>query len=182
MPAYLLLVVAILSRLVLAACPHPDWFNFTAVGGALLFFGARRSWREMLAPLALLMATDYYLTTAVYAYPFRWQGYVTTWAWYLMAMVLGQILLHARTSFIRVAAGVVLGPTSFFVVSNYAVWVSGEMYPRTAAGLTACFVAALPFYRNDVIATTIVAGLAFGVPVLARRFKGSHSQPALAGK
>jgi len=182
MPAYLLLVVAVLSRLALAATPHPEWFNFTAVGGALLFFGARRSWREMLAPLAMLMATDYFLTTTVYAYPFRWQGYVTTWAWYLMAMVLGQILLRARTSFIRVAAGVVLGPTSFFVVSNYAVWVSGEMYPRTASGLVACYAAALPFYRNDFIATTLVAGLAFGVPVLVRRLRGAQTQPALAGK
>ena len=84
MPAYLLLVVAILSRLV----PHPDWLNFTAVGGALLYFGARRSWREMLAPLAALMATDYFLTVFSYHYAFRWQAYVTTWAWYLAVMAL----------------------------------------------------------------------------------------------
>lgn len=182
MPAYLLLIVAVLSRIVLATCPHPEWFNFTAVGGALLYFGARRSWREMLAPLAALMATDYFLTTVVYTYPFHWQGYVTTWAWYLMAMLLGQILLKARTSFVRVAAGVVLGPTSFFVVSNYGVWASSQMYPHTASGLVACFVAALPFYRNDLIATTIVAAAAFGVPVLVRHFKGVQAQPALIGK
>ncbi len=59
MPAYLLILVAIASRLL----PHPDWLNFTAVGGALLYFGARRSWREMIAPLAALMATDYVLTS-----------------------------------------------------------------------------------------------------------------------
>ncbi len=182
MPAYLLLVVAILSRLLLAAFPHPEWFNFTAMGGALLFFGARRSWREMLAPLAVLMATDYFLTTSVYAYPFRWQDYVITWGWYLMAMVLGQILLHARTSFIRVAAGVVLGPTSFFVVSNYAVWIASTMYPHTASGLAACYAAGLPFYRNDAISTALVAGLAFGVPALVRRLKGAEPQPVLAGK
>ena len=118
MPAYLLLVAAILSRLV----PHPDWLNFTAVGGALLYFGARRSWREMLAPLAALMATDYVLTVFTYHYTFHWQSYVTTWAWYFAVMALGWILLHSRTTFLRVAAGVVLGPTSFFILSNYAVW------------------------------------------------------------
>ena len=127
MPAYLLLVFAILSRLV----PHPDWLNFTAVGGALLYFGARRSWREMLAPLAALMATDYVLTVFTYHYTFVWQAYVITWMWYAAAMVLGWILLRTRTTFLRVAAGVVLGPTSFFVVSNFAVWVAGDMYPRT---------------------------------------------------
>jgi hypothetical protein len=178
MPAYLLLIAAILSRVV----PHPGWLNFTAVGGALLYFGARRSWREMLAPLAALMATDYCLTVFTYHYAFQWQAYVTTWAWYLAVMVLGWILLHTRTTFLRVAAGVVLGPTSFFLVSNYAVWASGGMYPRTLAGLGTCYAAAVPFYRNDLLSTAIVAGLAFGVPVLVRRLKGIEPQPVLAGK
>jgi hypothetical protein len=178
MPAYLLLIVALLSRLV----PHHDWVNFTAVGGALLYFGARRSWREMLAPLAALMATDYFLTVFSYHYPFRWQGYVTTWAWYLAVMALGQILLRSRTTFPRVAAGVVLGPTSFFIVSDYAVWAGSNIYPHNTDGLIACYVAALPFYRNDLLSTTVVAGLAFGVPVLVRRMKGSTTQAAFAGK
>jgi hypothetical protein len=182
MSAYLLLILAVLSRLALAATPHPEWFNFTAVGGALLFFGARRSWREMLAPLAVLMATDYFLTTAIYGYPFRWQWYALTWAWYAMAMALGWILLRTRTSFIRVAAGVVLGPTSFFVASNYAVWLAGDMYPHSVSGLVACYAAAVPFYRNDLIATTVVAGLAFGLPVLLRRLSGAPAQPAPIGK
>jgi hypothetical protein len=178
MSAYVLIVIAVLSRLV----PHPGWFSFTAVGGALLYFGARRSWREMVAPLAALMAVDYGLTVLTYHYPFRWQAYVTTWAWYLAVMALGRILLHARTTFARVAAGVVLGPTSFFVVSNYAVWAGSGMYPHSMAGLVSCFVAAIPFYRNDLLSTAIVAGLAFGVPVLVRRLKGTEPQPVLAGK
>jgi len=185
MPAYLLLILAILSRVFLASFPHPDWFNFTAMGGALLYFGARRNWREFLPILPILMVTDYLLTTSVYAYPFRWQAYVTTWAWYLMAMALGQILLHSRTTFVRVAAGVVLGPTSFFVVSNFGVWAGGTMapqYPPTLTGLATCFVAGLPFYRNDMLSTGIVAGLVFGVPVLVRRMKKTELQPALIRK
>jgi hypothetical protein len=178
MPAYLLIVVAILSRVV----PHPDWLNFTAVGGALLYFGARRSWREMLAPLAALMVTDYCLTVFAYHYAFQWQWYAMTWAWYLAAMALGHILLHSRTTFVRVAAGVVLGPTSFFVLSNYAVWLMGNMYPRTVGGLFACYAAAIPFYRNDLLSTTVVAGLAFGVPALLRRTSSNQTVTALAGK
>jgi hypothetical protein len=176
--AYLLLLVAVLSRVL----PHAGWLNFTAVGGALLYFGARRPWREMLAPLAVLMATDYYLTVYAYHYSFRWQGYVITWAWYLAAMALGQILLRSRTTFVRVAAGALLGPTSFFVLSNYAVWVGGGMYPRTLGGLGACYVAALPFYRNDLVSTAIVAGVAFGVPALVRRLSLAQGQAVLAGK
>jgi hypothetical protein len=167
MPAYLLLVLAILTRVV----PHHGWLNFTAVGGALLYFGARRSWREMLAPLAALMVTDYCLTVFAYHYPFVWTAYVTTWAWYLAVMALGYILLKSRTTWLRFGAAVVLGPTSFFVISNYAVWAGSAMYPHTLAGLATCYAAAIPFYRNDLLSTTVVAGLAFGVPVLVRKMR-----------
>ena len=123
MLAYALLLVAVFTRVL----PHAGWMNFTAVGGALLYFGARRSWREMFVPLAVLMATDYYLTVYAYHYSFRWESYVITWAWYAAAMALGWILLSGRTTFARVTAGALLGPTSFFVVSNYAVWAGSGM-------------------------------------------------------
>lgn len=182
MPAYFLVVFAVLSRIALAMSPHPEWFNFTAVGGALLYFGARRGWREMVGPLVALMTTDYLLTTVVYAYPFRWQMYVTTWLWYAMAMMLGWVLLRARTTVVRVAAGALLGPTSFFLVSNYAVWASGTMYPPTWSGLMTCLAAGLPFYRNDLFATALVAGAAFGIPVLVARLRQPQVVPAVVRK
>jgi hypothetical protein len=176
MPAYLLLVVAILTRVL----PHHDFLNFTAVGGALLYFGARRSWREMLAPMAALMVTDYCLTVFAYHYAFEWSAYVATWAWYAAVMVLGRILLHSQTTWLRVGAAVVLGPTSFFLVSNYAVWVGGNMYPKTLAGLAACYAAAIPFYRNDLLSTGIFCALAFGLPVLVRRFRPARMANTMA--
>ena len=180
MIAYLLLLVAVLSRVVVLS--HVAWLNFTAVGAALLYFGARRSWREMLAPLAVLIATDYCLTVYAYHYPFRWEAYIPTWTWYVAAMVLGQILLSAKVSTWRVGAGALLGPTSFWVVSDYAVWASGTMYPHTLAGLQACFMAAIPFYRNDLISTSLILAVAFGVPVLVRRTHAGPMQAALVGK
>jgi hypothetical protein len=61
MAAYLVLLFAVLSRIL----PHAfsaTSLGFTAVGGGLLYFGARRSrWQTIIAVLAL-MATDYYLT------------------------------------------------------------------------------------------------------------------------
>jgi hypothetical protein len=175
MIAYLLILVAVLSRVVVM--PHTAWLNFTAVGGALLYFGARRPWREMVAPLGVFIVTDYCLTVFAYHYQFHWQNYVITWAWYAAAIVLGQILLSARTSGTRVAAATLLGPTSFFLASNYAVWAAGGMYPHTPGGLMVCYQAAIPFYRNDVISTAIVLGVAFGVPALVRRM---HTQSAQA--
>jgi hypothetical protein len=175
MPAYLLLVLAVLTRVM----PHHGWLNFTAVGGALLYFGARRPWREMLAPLVALMVTDYCLTVFSYHYSFVWTAYVTTWAWYAAVMALGFILLKTKTSWLRVGAAVILGPTSFWLISNYTVWVlsshavpvASDMYAHTLSGLITCYAAGIPFYRNDVASTAIVAGLAFGVPVLVRKMR-----------
>lgn len=58
----------------------------------------------------------------------------------------------------------------------------GTMYPRTGAGLLACYAAALPFHglENDILSTTVVAGLAFGVPVLLRRLR-AEKQAVPAG-
>jgi len=171
MAAYLFLIFAVLTRVV----PHPGLWNFAAVGAMLIYFGARRPWREFIAPFVALAVVDYCLTVFVYHSAFRVQDYLLTWAWYAMAFALGRILLSARTSFVRVAASALLGPTSFFVLSNFAVWAGGTMYPHTREGLATCFVMALPFYRNDLISTSFFLALAFGVPVLVRRSLDSRT-------
>lgn len=178
MVAYLLLLVAVVTRVI----PHAGWLNFTAVGGSLMYFGARRPMREMLAPVAALIATDVYLTIFAYQYPFKWEAYVPTWLWYGAAILLGRILLSERQSAWRVIAATLLGPTSFWIVSDFAVWAGGDMYPRTLAGLVACFTAAIPFYRNDLVSTALLMGLAFGVPALLRRLNPGTAHTVLAGK
>jgi hypothetical protein len=167
MIAYFLVLLAVLSRYLVVG--HLPLLNFTAVTGGLIYFGAKRSWREMAGPLIILMASDYCLTTYAYHYTFHWLAYIPTWIWYVAAMALGQILLRTRTSWVRVAASAILGPTSFFVLSNYAVWLGSTFYPHTMSGLMTCYAAAIPFYRNDLAATSIVLAAAFGIPVLVER-------------
>jgi hypothetical protein len=171
MAAFLLIAVAVLSRIV----PHPGWLNFTAVGGALLYFGARRPLRQMWIPLAAFAATDYYLTVFFYSYPFHLSAYLVTWAWYAAVIVLGYFLLAKKTSVSRVGAGVLIAPTSFFLITNFAAWAAmPQLYPRSLSGLELSYMAGLPFYRNDVLSTTIVAGLAFGLPAVAHILAQRH--------
>jgi hypothetical protein len=190
MPAYLLLLAALLSRVL----PHSGWYGFTAVGGALLYFGARRPpraaaswsrWLELLTPVALLAAADYYLTTQVYAYSFQWQDYLVTWSWYAAAIVLGYILLSRKVTVLRVASAAVLGPTAFFIVSNFSVWVGsarpGGMYAPTFAGLLTCLTAGLPFYARDLASTGLILTIVFGAPVAIRRFQENREIPSLPG-
>jgi hypothetical protein len=177
MSAYLLIVLAVLTRVM----PHPGWFNFTAVGGSLLFFGARRPLRQAILPVIALMATDYYLTVFAYNYPFRAQDYLLTWTWYAAVLILGRLLLADRRSAGRVAAGVVFSSTSFFLASNFAAWLTLGLYPRNGAGLMTAYAAGLPFYRNDLLSTGLVAGLAFGLPALVRQFR-HHADIEMHGR
>jgi len=173
MSAYLLIILAVVSRVV----PHPGWFNFTAVGGSLIYFGARRPLRQAILPVAVLAATDYYLTVYAYNYPFHVSAYLLTWAWYAAIILLGRVLLAKHVSALRVGTAVLIAPTSFFLITNFAAWVGSALYPQTFAGLGMSYVAGLPFYRNDLISTALVAGLAFGVPALARQLT-THNQTA----
>jgi hypothetical protein len=172
--AAIFFVFALLTRLL----PHPGWMNFTAVTAALVYFGARQPLRRMALPVAALMACDGYLTTRVYGYGFRPAEYLLTWVWYAGAILLGHALLGRRVTALRVLAAAAAGPLSFFLVSNFSVWALGSMYPHTGAGLAACYLAGLPFYRNDAAATAVLLALGFGLPaVLGRR----SSAPGLRG-
>ena len=166
MIAYLVLLLAVLSRL-LPPMLHFTAMNFAALGGSLLFFGAKRPrWQNVIA-VAALMATDVFLTLYVYHYPFQFRGYLVTWIWYAGVCVMASSLLR-KVTFARVIGGVLASATSFFVLSNFVVWM-GNLYPHTLSGLATCYALALPFYRNDLISTAIVAGALFGLPVLAAR-------------
>jgi hypothetical protein len=167
MLAILVLLLAALSRLI----PHVNHavaFNFTAVGAGLLFFGSRRPRWQVPFAVAVMALMDMYLTTQVYHYPFHVSSYLVTWAWYAAVCLTGSVLLRKVTA-LRVAAGVLTSATSFFLVSNFVVWIGGSMYLHSAAGLVGCYVAALPFYANDLISTALVSAVLFGLPVLAAK-------------
>ena len=173
MSAFLVLIAALLSRIV-PILLHSQTWNFVALGGGLLFFGSRmRGTRQQIGlklagAMALLMATDYYLT--VYGYGLAWHtsAYLVTWAWYAAICLLGMGLLE-RVTALRCAVATLASATSFFLLSNGAVWVGGGMYPHTLKGLGMALAMGLPFYRNDLVSTGLTLGVLFGLPALARK-------------
>lgn len=174
MLAYIILLLAALSRLVPHAM-HGVGLNITAVGGGLLFFGSRRPrWQAMFA-VAVMAITDVYLTRYVYGYPFHLQSYAVTWIWYGAVCLLGNGLL-LRVTVLRVTAAVVSSATGFYLLSNLVVWMGGSLYPHTEAGLADCYAAALPFYGNDLVSTALTAGVLFALPVVATHMVGVIEQ------
>ena len=185
--AFLVLLLAVLSR-VLPALAHTTGANVTMVGAGLLFFGSRLSGDRrylVLLAAALLAASDYWLTIYGYGFPFHIAGYLPTWLWYAAVPLAASSTLHRNPGVLRVGTAALLSSTSFFLLSNGMVWFRGNMYPHNAAGLGACYVAGLPFYRNDVASTLVFSAVFFALPFAAKvlrdagRSLGEHSTTSL---
>ncbi len=69
----------------------------------------------------------------------------------------------------RIAGASVAGSVLFFVVTNFAVWAGGALFPKTFAGLVACFVAAIPFFHNTLLGDAFFAAVLFGGFALAEQ-------------
>lgn len=154
---YVLIIGVAFARLIAS---HPD--NFIPIFSCILFFGAARPKREFPIPLFALVGVDIFLTLHKYAYPLD-SSHVVTWMWYLAVILLGGALLRDSKS-VPFAIGTSLAASvSFFLASNFAVWAAWNMYPKTWSGLGACYVAALPFFRNALTSETIFSLVIFGI-------------------
>lgn len=172
---YVLIFGAALLRL---AASHP--FNFIPVFSCLLFYAANRSRQELAIPFLTLIGVDIFLTTHRYGYSLT-GGHAVTWIWYLAALLFGAGMLRNSLSTSRVIGASLLASVSFFLASNFTVWVEWGMYPKTFAGLEVCYIAALPFFRNSVISELVFSLLLFGLSgytaalMPAKRMQGACS-------
>ncbi|HUK43081.1 MAG TPA: DUF6580 family putative transport protein [Candidatus Bathyarchaeia archaeon] len=160
MLAYLFVVLAVAVHIRWIALP----FSFTPVIAALLYFGARMPRKQMWIPVAMLVASDVYLTRVTYGYPITADHFVT-WGFYAAMILLGGAMIKGFSA-LRIGATTIIGSVSFFVVSNFAVWMVWQMYPKTLGGLTACYVAGLPFFRNAVVSDLLFSAAFFGIGYL----------------
>jgi hypothetical protein len=157
-----LTVIGALARLI----PHPS--NFTPVGGMSLFAGARlRGWQAYLLPLALMAATDPLVALVYGRQAFGW---ITPFVYvsFLISVWLGRHLRNTN-GVARIGGVTFLSSAQFFLVTNFAVWLHWPTYPHTAAGLTACYAAAIPFFGWTVAGDFFYVGVLFGLHAWLRR-------------
>jgi hypothetical protein len=157
----LLAVVLILLAAALRIAPHP--WNFTPVGAMALFSGAVLKDRRLafLFPLLTLFLGDIFIG-------FHKLMFVV-YASFLINVAIG-LWLRDRRSVTRISLATLLGAIQFFLVTNFAVWrFLGGFYPKTAAGLAACYAAGVPFFWNTLAGDAVYAALFFGTYALAER-------------
>ncbi len=150
-------ILAILSAILVAAVlrlvPHPP--NFTPIGAMALFSGAYLGRRAIAfaAPLGALLLSD--LVLGFY------HGQATVYFSVALIVMIGMLALR-RVSALRVGAAAMASSVLFFVITNFGMWLFSGFYPRTIAGLEACYVAAIPFFQNTVAGDLFYAVLLFG--------------------
>ena len=86
------------------------------------------------------------------------------------------------TRWLNVVGGALASSLVFYFATNIAHWLLTDMYPRTASGLAACLVAALPFHRwmpvGDVVWSLAVFALLAGVVVTGDALATRRLTPA----
>ncbi len=175
MLAYLYVLFAVAIRFLIALKLLPFAFNFTPLGAALLFFGARAGRKRLWIPVLVLAASDVALNLFVYKFPFT-ADLLVTWAWYAGIVLLGGWLKNNERP-LHVGGAALATSVTFFLASNFAVWAVWNMYPKTAAGLLQSYIAGLPFFRQTVASDLLFSLLFFGLPALVSVVQ-RRSQPA----
>ncbi|BAV95426.1 DUF6580 family putative transport protein [Ichthyobacterium seriolicida] len=143
----------LLSRLV----PHPP--NFTPVFAAALFSGTyfySKKW-AYLFPLFIVISSDLiinYITNESLII----RANLVTYFCVLLTSFMGS-LMRSGTTPIKVIFYSTLSSVCFFIISNFFVWYSGNLYPHNIGGITACYVAALPFFKNTLLSGAVYSSV-----------------------
>ena len=141
--AGLLIVAAAFTRLF----PHAP--NFTAVGAMAIFGGSVIKDKRLafLLPLGALLLSDICLQLFT-----ETKGFYGTTQYFVYAafiIITAISTLMQKRSVANIALAAVWSGAIFFVLSNLGVWASSNFYPKSFAGLSACYAAAIPFYKNE---------------------------------
>lgn len=147
-PPLLLIIFLILTRII----PHIP--NIAPVGAMSLFVGRNLKWQfAVIIPLITMYISDYFLgfhTTMIFVY-----------GSFLAIAALGIYIKRFTNPFFILGAPVA-SSLLFFIVTNFGVFIAGDIYTRSWSGLVTCYLAALPFFRNTLIGDLIYTVVLFG--------------------
>lgn len=184
MQLFALVLLVSLSRLL----PHPP--NFACVGALALFAGYNlRSTAGGVLPLLALFVSDllgHFLRVPGMGF-YQPLTMVFVYGSFATIILLGRFLASRAPRNGWILAGslcgaTLLGSVLFFLVSNFGVFLQGD-YGFTFAGLTRCYVAALPFFGNTLAGDAFFGVLLFGSAALTGKLYATHrTQPESSGR
>lgn len=154
--AKIILALALVA-LGIASRVFPHGWNFLPVTAIALvssaFLGVRYS---VLMVLVLMITSDFFIGF------YQWQMMLAVYGSFIATSLIG-VLVGKKISIFSVAAGAFVSSVLFFLVTNWAVWQFGTMYPLDFSGLIKSYEMALPFFRSSLVSDVLYSGLLFGV-------------------
>jgi len=134
-----LIIIASIFRLI----PHPP--NFTPLTAIALLGGAtfKNRYLAFFVPFISMFISD-----AIIGF------HSTMWAVYFsfgLIVLIGRTYLQKQNNLIKIIIATLASSFIFYLITNFAVWLTSGMYPHTIEGLVQCYILGLPFYRATTI-------------------------------
>ncbi|PIY83194.1 MAG: hypothetical protein COX96_06970 [Candidatus Omnitrophica bacterium CG_4_10_14_0_2_um_filter_44_9] len=156
----MLAIILIMTGVFFRFIPHMPNINPVA---AIALFGAAYLPNKRLAlivPLALMILSDLFLGLHDIV--------IFTWGSVVLISLIGLSLKRSK-KITNILAGSLISSLVFFIVTNFGVWASG-WYPLTLSGLSTCYIAGIPFFRNFLASTLVYSAALFGAYELSAKF------------
>jgi hypothetical protein len=155
------ITIFILAAALFRFLPHAP--NFTPLMAIALFGGAMFSNKKIafIIPFAAMLISDIFLGFH--------SAIIAVYVSFAILVYFG-IIISKKKSLISITLTSVSGAVIFFILSNFAVWLTFGIYSKDLAGLIACYEAAIPFFRNTLFSSLLFSYVLFGGYALTERF------------
>jgi len=143
-----IIIIATVARLL----PHPP--NFSPIAAMALFGGVYFNKKyALIIPLIVLFISDIFLgfhSTIPFVYgSFLITGLIGLW-------------LKNHRDFKSILTGTLLSSVLFFIITNFGVWLVGNLYLKNITGLSQSYFMAIPFFRYSLVGDLFYTGIFFG--------------------
>ncbi|PSL27652.1 DUF6580 family putative transport protein [Chitinophaga ginsengisoli] len=138
-------------------------WNFNAIGAAALFGGIVLKDKRLayVVPLLSLFLSDVFLQcfTSIHALDRDYLGQLLfVYGAFLLITWIGTLIKKVNVLTLllsSIGTGIL-----FFLISNLGTFITTDLYPKTGAGLLACYAAGIPFYKSgDMFSSFALNGL-----------------------
>lgn len=145
----ILIIATAFSNIIFADIP-----NFSPIASVALFSGFYFSNKKiaLIIPVACMFISDYFIGFHSY----MWAVYLS----FVLIAILGVYMKKAQPK--NIFLNTLLSSILFFLITNSAVWISGNYYTKDLSGLALCLTMGIPFFKYTLLSSAVFSTILFG--------------------
>lgn len=98
---------------------------------------------SLIIPLLITFFSDLYLGNTIV--------YLFTWSAFAFIGLFGNLFKDSEKHYyLKITGGGIISVIFFFLWTNFGWWLTSGMYAKTIGGLAQCYIAGLPFLKNQL--------------------------------